>query len=190
MTKTSVGQVDLTDGALYEHGFPHDVFAALRQAGPVHRHPEVHFVGTNYDGPLSFWSVVAHREIEVANRDWETFSAIDGPGLGGNTRSRGHSIVAMDPPDHTRIRRLISAGFTPRMIAKLDDLIVRRTEQVLDAVADKGHCEFVSEVAYQLPMHVIADIVGIPDDDRAWVFERSDVMIRAMDPSLGMSMAG
>ena len=94
----------------------------------------------------------------------------------------------MDPPDHTRIRRLISAGFTPRMIAKLDDLIVRRTAQVLDAVESQGECDFVSEVAYQLPMHVIADIVGIPDADRPWVFERSDLMIRSMDPALGMTL--
>ena len=190
MTDVHVSEVDLTDGSLYEHGFPHDVFNELRGAAPIHRHAEVDVFGSNFSGRMSFWSVVAHKEIELANRDWETFSAFDGPGLGfGTPKSRGHSIVAMDPPDHTRIRRLISAGFTPRMIAKLDDLIERRTEQVLDAVAAKGECEFVSEVAYQLPMHVIADIVGIPDSDRPWVFERSDLMIRAMDPALGFTLA-
>jgi cytochrome P450 len=95
----------------------------------------------------------------------------------------------MDPPEHTRLRRLISAGFTPRMIGKLDDHISKRTDQILDAVEARGHCDFVSDVAYQLPMHIIADIVGIPDQDRPWVFERTDTMIRAMDPGLGMTVA-
>ena len=67
------------------------------------------------------------------------------------------------------MRRLISAGFTPRMIGELEGHIVRRTGQILDAVAEKCECEFVSEVAYQLPMHVIADIMGIPDEDRPWI---------------------
>src|ERR1019366_6826775 len=61
--------------------------------------------------------------------------------------------------------------------------------QVLDAVAERGDCNFVADVAYQLPMHVIGDIVGIPDADRPWVFERTDTMIKAMDPSFGMTVA-
>jgi cytochrome P450 len=91
-------------------------------------------------------------------------------------------LVSMDPPDHTRLRRLITAGFTPRMIGKLEEHIAARTTAILDAAEAAGTCDFVRDIAYQLPMHVIADIVGIPEDDRPWVFERTDLMLRALDP--------
>jgi cytochrome P450 len=186
----SIDEVDLTEGRLYSNGVPHDVFTALREAGPVHRHREVDVVGSQFEGRIGFWSVVSHAEIELVNRDWETFSAVDGPGLGpARPQWRNHTLVSMDPPGHIRMRRLINAGFTPRMIGKLDRQITDRTNQVLDAVADRGTCEFVSEVAYRLPMHIISDIVGIPDADRPWVFERTETMTRAMDPALGMTVA-
>ena len=182
--------VDLTDHSLYRAGVPHDVFAALREAGPVHRHRTEHWSHNGWDGPVEFWSVVSHREIQQANRDWETLSAIDGPGLTPTlAERRGHTIVSMDPPDHSRMRRLVSAGFTPRMIAELEGHLVRRAGMILDDVAAKGECEFVSEVAYQLPMHVIADIMGIPDADRQWVFGRTDTMMRAFDPLGSLTVA-
>lgn len=174
--------VDLTDQSLYGAGFPHELFAQLRAAGPVHRHRPVSTL--QHPEPFAFWSLVAHTEIQHVNRDWQTFSAEDGPGLGPTSvERRGHTIVSMDPPDHTRLRRLISAGFTPRMVAELEGHIVRRTARILDEVAARGECELVSEIAYQLPMHVIADIIGIPDEDRSWVFERTDAMLRALDPT-------
>src|ERR1035437_5832483 len=149
--------VDLTDSSLYCDGVPQEVFAAMRRAGSVHRHPTVSLPG--HDGDCDFWSVVCHDEIQHANRDWETFSALDGPGLASTLpKRRGHTIVSMDPPSHTRVRRLISAGFTPRAISELEAHIVRRSSMILDQLAERDEeCEFVSEVAYQLPMHVIAD---------------------------------
>jgi cytochrome P450 len=181
MTLTE-SDVDLTDPVHYRGGTPHDLFAAMRRAGAVHRHRPVTLAGRSR--PLAFWSVVSHAEIQRANRDWDTFSAFDGPGLAPSEPARrGHTIVSMDPPSHTRVRRLIGAGFTPRMIGELDNHIVRRCSSILDQVAERGgDCEFVSEVAYLLPMHVIADIIGIPDDDRPWVFGRTDIMMKAFDP--------
>jgi cytochrome P450 len=175
-----------TDPALYHDGAPHDLFTELRRDGAVHRHTTRHPL-TGEDFP--FWSVVRHAEIQHVNRDWETFSAIHGPQLVPTTPERhGAMIVSMDPPDHSRLRRLISSGFTPRMITQLEESIVRRTEQVLDDVDDRGgECDFVTEVAYQLPMHVIADIVGIPDGDRAWVFRNAEVLLKSQDPGSGLT---
>jgi cytochrome P450 len=170
----------LTDPARFADGVPHELFAALRQAGAVHRH--VLSTPGAPDQPL--WSVVRHAEIQRVNRDWQTFSAIDGPGLAPTEPARrGTMIVSMDPPEHSRLRRLISSGFTPRMVAELEASIVRRTAQILDDVEARGGCELVHDVAYQLPMHVIADIVGIPESDRTWVFERADAMLFAPDPA-------
>jgi cytochrome P450 len=85
------------------------------------------------------------------------------------------------------MRKLISSGFTPRMIQRLDEQIAARTTRVLDAAAESGTCNFVQDVAYQLPMHVIADIMGIPEDDRPDVFSWTDTIMAAPDPEAGIS---
>ena len=73
------------------------------------------------------------------------------------------------------------------MISQLEAHVNRRTSQILDAAGARGDCEFVGDVAYQLPMHVIADIVGIPEPDRPWVFARTDVLLRSLDPSTALT---
>ena len=182
----AVLDVDLTDLSTYRHGVPHDLFTRLRDEGPVHRHRTVQL--REDEPPVSFWSVVRHAEIQLANRDWETFTATDSVTIAPSEARGGHTLVSMDPPDHTRLRRLITAGFTPRMIGKLEEHIAARAERILDAAAGAGTCDFVRDIAYPLPMHVIADIVGIPEHDRPWVFERTDVMLRALDPSSPLTL--
>jgi cytochrome P450 len=173
--------VDLVDPAGYRHGFPHDTFAALRDLGAVHHHAPVSIRPD--EAPMSFWSVVRHAEVVQVNRDWESFTATDNVMIPPRpAHPRGNILVAMDPPEHTRLRRLISSGFTPRMIGRLEERIVERTARVLDAAGAAGECEFVGDIAYQVPMHVIADIVGIPEADRAWVFTRADTVLRALAP--------
>jgi cytochrome P450 len=85
------------------------------------------------------------------------------------------------------MRKLISSGFTPRMVQRLDEQIAARTTRVLDAAAERGTCNFVQDVAYQLPMHVIADIMGIPEGDRPDVFRWTDTIMSAPDPEAGIS---
>jgi cytochrome P450 len=114
---------------------------------------------------------------------------MDGVSLGrGDAARNGHLLTSMDPPVHTRMRRLIAAGFTPRMVGRLEELIVTRSQRILDEVVSRGECDFVAEVAYALPMHVIGDIVGIGEDDRPWVFERTDRMMRFFDTTAGVTV--
>jgi cytochrome P450 len=82
---------------------------------------------------------------------------------------------------------LITAGFTPRMIGRLEEHISERTRRILDAAERKIDCDFVRDVAYQLPMHVIADIVGIPEDDREHIFTCTDASLRGFVPDSGVS---
>ncbi len=172
---------DLLDPALYVHGVPHDLLRELRQEAPIQWHgpaviPDTYRPeGVPIDG---FWVAFGHSEIVEVNRDWERFRAADGPTLTAMPEQmRGSALIWMDPPDHTRLRKLVSSGFTPRMLRRLDELLVRRTRAILDAAAEKGEFNFVSEVAFQLPMHVIADIVGIPEDERPHVFSLTDRML-------------
>jgi cytochrome P450 len=180
--------VDLTDPELYRRGFPHDLFTELRAEGAVLHHPAVPMAHAP-DG-VPFWAVLRHEEVVQANRDWETFSATRGPAITGQEDERsGHMLVSADPPTHTRLRKLISAGFTPRMISRLDDRIEMWSRRIVDDVLARGECDFVRDVAYLLPMHLIADIVGIPEVDRPMVFSHTDVALRAGDPKSGLTEA-
>jgi cytochrome P450 len=184
--------IDLTDPALYAAGNPHEVFRELRAKRPVHWHGPIELpsnmdaAGARSDG---FWAVLGHPEITEINRDWERFRAADGPTLVAfPPEMRGTALIWMDPPDHTRLRKLVSSGFTPRMLRRLDELLVRRADTILDAVAGAGEFNFVSEVAYQLPMHVIADIVGIPEEERPYVFELTDRMLKGLDKASSVTI--
>jgi cholest-4-en-3-one 26-monooxygenase len=91
----------------------------------------------------------------------------------------------MDPPDHSRLRRLVNRGFTPRMVSMLEDQARAWAVTIVDHALEKGVCNFVDEVAYQLPMHMIADIVGIPGGDRAELFGLVRKMLDMLDPQSG-----
>jgi cytochrome P450 len=187
MHTDDVLHVDLTDTSLYRNGFPHDLFTALRRQGNVLRHPRVAI--PQFDTEIEFWAVLTHAEIQEANRDWETYSAGEGHSIVPQPpERRGKMLISMDPPDHSRMRRLISAGFTPRIIAGLEDRIRERTTKILDTASQLQQIDFVSDIAFQLPMHVIADVVGIPEDDRPEVFQHADVVMRSLDPTEDISM--
>ena len=176
--------LDLTDCALYRSGFPHAVFARLRREAPVWWQPApAGYLGSD-DG---FWVLSKHHDVQAANRDTELFSALDGPALADRPEMRGTMLVSMDGPEHTRQRRLVSAGFTPRMVGRLEEQMRRWAASIVDDALARGTCNFVQDVAYQLPMHMIADIVGIPVEDRAWLFTLTNDFLTAGDPDSGLS---
>ncbi len=186
MTAPPVLDVDLTGHDLYRAGFPHQLFGELRAEHPVWRHP--HTTLTRAPDGMEFWVVLGHPELQALARDWRGFSSLDGASISPTgEEQRGHTLVSADPPGHSRMRKLISSGFTPRMIQRLDEQIAARTTRVLDAAVEMGTCNFVQDVAYQLPMHVIADIMGIPEADRPDVFTWTDTIMSAPDPEAGIS---
>lgn len=178
----SVG-VDLTEAALYAGGFPHEAFTALRHEAPVswQTYPEG-FPG-RHDG--GFWVLSKHEDVQMVSRNPELFSAYDGPQLSTQPEIAGAMLVSMDGADHVRQRRLISAGFTPRMVKQLEANIRQWAESIVDRALHQGECDFVAEIAYKLPMHVIADIVGIPLEDRDWLFTRTNDLLQGGSPEDG-----
>jgi cholest-4-en-3-one 26-monooxygenase len=172
-------QVDLTDAELYRHGFPHDVFVDLRRDDPVHwqTFPEG-FPGRHDSG---FWVLSRHDDVQAVSRDAELFNSYDGPTLDHQPELRGNMLVSMDGQDHIRQRRLINAGFTPRMIRMLDERTRAWAVSIVDRALELGTCNFVREVAYPLPMHMISDIVGIPVEDREWLFSITNAVLQAGD---------
>ena len=96
-------------------------------------------------------------------------------------------MVNMDPPLHTRYRRLVNKGFTPRMIRDLEAKVVASTDSILDAVCEQGSADFVEQISAELPLQVIADLVGVPQEDRHLVFDWSNRMVGADDPEYQVS---
>ncbi|CAM9902899.1 unnamed protein product [Discosporangium mesarthrocarpum] len=175
---TSLDELDLTDSDLYRKGFPHEIFRRLRDEAPVWRHPETS--GFSQTGGEGFTVLSRYEDVQAANRDPERFLSCKGPGLG--FEGTGLMLTDMDGAAHLRQRKLISAGFTPRMTRRLEGLAREWAAKIVDEAVEKETVEFVQDVAYQLPMHMIADILGIPLEERDWLFKMTNDMLLSVDP--------
>jgi cytochrome P450 len=174
-------ELDLTDGQLFANGFPHDIFTTLRRDSPVHWQDfSAEFPGRHDPG---FWVLSRHEDVQAASRDAELFCSYDGPTLSIQPEMRGTMLVTMDGRAHVRQRRLISAGFTPRMVGRLEEQAREWAIAIVERARDQGTGEFVNDVAYQLPMHMIADIIGIPVEDREWLFTLTNRVLQGSDGS-------
>jgi cholest-4-en-3-one 26-monooxygenase len=174
-------EIDLLDLDRFVRGEHHEMFRLLRAEDPVHWHDEP-------DGP-GFWSITKLRDLQEVNRDVETFSSEVGgtqrfdPGAeGADFDTRGLMLVDTDPPKHTRYRRIVNKGFTPRMIGLLEDHLRFRAELIVDEVIESGSCDFVADLAAELPLQAIAELMGVPQEDRHLIFEWSNTMIGSQDP--------
>ncbi|HME71247.1 MAG TPA: cytochrome P450 [Myxococcota bacterium] len=181
----NLSAIDLTAVGCFRHGFPHELFSTLRRKAPVfwQAFPE----GVTESEDEGFWVLSKHADVQAANRDTELFSALDGPSLASTPQMRGRMLVSMDGRDHLRQRQLISAGFTPRMVGRLEEQARRWAVSIVNRALERGTCNFVQDVAYQLPMHMIADIIGIPVEDRLWLFDLTTDFLQAGDPERGLS---
>jgi cholest-4-en-3-one 26-monooxygenase len=163
----------LHDPATYAHGFPYEVFRELRASDPVSHH----------DHPAwehGYWAVTRHADVQRVSRDWNGFQNAPNPFLPdradfGDEAGASLLMISLDPPEHTKLRKLISSGFTPRRINDLAARVKERVDSVIDSVADRGECDLVRDVALWLPLHAIADLVGVPEEDRKQVFEWTEL---------------
>ena len=168
-------EIDLTDLDRFQRGFPHEAFTTLRREAPVWWHPPT----PRAPGGEGFWVVSRHAAAKRVLLDTRRFSSESGPGRdgGGTTlvdyprgQGPGQMITMTDPPAHTRLRRLVNHGFTPRRFAALEPGIRARAARTLDSAVERGACDFLVDVAAELPLQVIAEILGVPQDDRHKLF--------------------
>jgi cholest-4-en-3-one 26-monooxygenase len=174
-----LAQIDLCNPQLFVPSVPHELFAELRRTSPVFWHEE--------EGGVGFWSVMGYHDLVAVNRDSSTFSSYKGGALMMNWNDeilaqQRLMMLNMDPPMHTRYRRLVNKGFTPRMVHELEDRIVERTRELIGSAKDKAEFDFVSDIAAELPLQVIAELMGIPQEDRHKVFDWTNRMVGSNDP--------
>ena len=183
MTLAHLPKLDLLADAWVDE-VPHEALDQLRREDPVHWHPEP-------EGP-GFWAVTRHADVVAVSRDTERFSSelgctfIDTQTDEAMAQMR-LSILNMDGAKHNRYRRLVSRGFTPRVVARLEEQIVERAESVVDEVCERGECEFVEEVAAQVPLQMICQMIGLPESDWERMFQLSNKLVGFDDPELQAS---
>ncbi|WP_206786755.1 cytochrome P450 [Amycolatopsis sp. MtRt-6] len=166
----------ITDPDTYVRGVPYDELARLRRAGPVVRVDD-------------FWAVLGHAEVRRVLRDPGVFSSQ----LGG-TQIRDAADLAyvrrmmlnMDPPEHGRLRGLLTKAFTPRAVAKLTSQIESWARELVAAVADRGSCDFAA-VAADLPLRTLAGVFGVPEQDRRLMYDWSNRVIGYQDAEYAVS---
>jgi cholest-4-en-3-one 26-monooxygenase len=173
--------VDLRDSSEFVNGVPFDFFAHAREVAPVQWHEDPASVRGG------FWSVTRYEDCVTVNRDYEHFSSHTSTALfhdmeEDQLEQQRMMMLNMDPPLHTRYRRLVNKGFTPRMVRDLEEKVVASADGILDAVCASGRADFVEQIAAELPLQVIAELMGVPQEDRHLVFDWSNKMIGSEDP--------
>ncbi|MCW2650353.1 MAG: cytochrome [Mycobacterium sp.] len=173
--------VDLSDSALWRNGFPDDLFAQLRREQPIFHHALTDGVAKTVK--RDFWMTTKHRHAQLIHRDTDAFTAVDGPLIQGvGVVGSFPTIINMDPPDLIKRRRVMSHAFTPRAIGKLEEGIRTRASAMVDRLLEAGGGDWIGDVADVLPMTVIGDIIGIPDEDRPEIFDTLDRILKASSP--------
>ncbi|MDN3351854.1 cytochrome P450 [Actinomadura sp. DC4] len=174
----------------YVRSVPHDALARLRHSTPV-AWVEERPVDDWPAGP-GFWAVLRHADVRHVLRDTRLFSSHLGATQIRDAEDLDYvrrMMLNMDPPEHSRLRRLLGKAFTPRAVARLAERIDRRAQALVDAVAEKGEADFAKEIAADLPLLTLADVFGIPESDRWLLFDWSNRVIGYQDAEYSRSAA-
>ncbi|GAA1780243.1 cytochrome P450 [Streptomonospora arabica] len=184
-TLPDISGIDLSDNEFWklplEHR--HAAFARLRSHPPqFYAEPDM---GPLPPGP-GYHALVTHADVAEASREPGAFasepSAVSIPDMPADFAEYFGSMINLDDPRHARLRRIVSRGFTPRMLARLQEDVERHAARIVDDLLATGPCDFVSQVAARLPLVVICEMMGIPEDRHREVLESSNVVLAGNDP--------
>jgi cholest-4-en-3-one 26-monooxygenase len=187
---------DFTDPDVYAERLPAEELAELRRAAPVWWNQQPH--GAEAFGDDGYWLVTKHHDVrEVSLRDDLYSSAANCivPRYPDEDSGRGQiaagrfSMINMDAPQHSRLRKIIARGFTPRAVERLKDGLREAARGIAANAAGSGSGDFVQQVAAELPLHAIANLLGVPAQDRMKLFHWTNEMVGDEDPEFAESEA-
>ena len=183
--------VDLYDASTFERAIPYEYFGWLRENEPVHwqapRPLSREVADLMQTEQRGFWAVSRYRDIVEISLDQERFSSERGTVMNNDLPEDRMAqlrlwMINQDAPRHTKLRKLINKGFTKRIVEQMDRHVRDLSAGIVDRVARRGECDFVADVASELPLLVIAELVGCPVEDRTKLFNWSNQMIGFEDP--------
>ena len=184
----AVDDIDLSDPGFWSLPVEQreGAFATLRDERPVPFFKERPIEGFPLEPGPGYWNLTRHADVVEASRTPEIFSSARGataiPDLPTEFNEYFGGMINMDDPRHARQRRIVSRGFTPRALAKIEASVQARARSVVDRVIERGECDFVTDIAALLPLEIICDMMGIPDSQTALVFEQTNVILGLGDP--------
>ncbi len=152
---------------------PFPWYRSMREAHPVYYQPQ-----------YQFWQVFCYDDVLRVLSDYTSFSSVFGGG-GQRQDPLGSSLISMDPPRHRQLRNLVTQAFTPRSVAQLSGRITAIVNELFNQVAAQGHMDVIDDLAYPLPVIVIAEMLGIPQEDRERFKAWSDAVVGATYPEGG-----
>ena len=175
-----LSEIDLCDPQNYVEQFPYELFDRLRREDPVH------WTEDPRQG-VGFWAITKYDDVVHVSRHADIFSSGEKSALYMENPPNVLDelrlmMLNMDPPGHTRLRSIVNKGFTPRMIGRLEERTRQYANAIVDHAIELGSGDFVRWIAAELPLEVIAELMGAPLDDRAQIFELSNRLVGFDDP--------
>jgi cholest-4-en-3-one 26-monooxygenase len=191
-TEQPLAEVDFTDPDLVLRGLPHDQFRSARETAPVRwvEQEQTARDGMSTESGNGYYALTRHADVAAVSKNSKVFSSWENGAIirfpEGIVREMVEMqrviIINQDAPEHTHTRRIVSRAFTPRAVGGLEEVMHERAEKIVRGALEKGAVDFVTEVAAELPLQLIADLLGVPQEDRGKLFEWSNLMMSGEDP--------
>jgi len=191
----ALGSFDLSDPEFWlrPREFREGAFATLRREQPISWHDEWEFVGTPFPKGPGYWAVANHEDVWHVSRNPQMFVSGQGVNIGDLPIEIAEffgSMIAMDDPRHFRLRSIVSKGFTPREISRVEQYVRVKAAGVVDRLLERfpeRECDFVHEVAAPLPLQIICEMMGIPAVDEEQILRWTNVILGVGDPEFTTS---
>ena len=174
--------IDLTAPETYQGDVPREVFRYLRDQAPVYWHEDP-------QQGIGFWAITRHADLDFVSKNPQLFSSSEKSCLLNESDPENLALlrlqlINMDPPDHLKYRRLVRNAFTPRQVDSYEPRFREVARDILSKAVEGGRCEFVADVASELPLIAICELMGVPLDKRRRLFELTNIMMGMDDPEL------
>jgi cytochrome P450 len=194
-TTVALSDIDLSDPAFWLADRDHRdaAFRTLRDTPGLQFFAERIFEDSPFPAGPGYWALTRHDDVFAASRNAKLFCSGQGSNIGDLPVELNEffgSMINMDDPKHFRLRSLVAKGFTPKEIARVEQYVTTRAKGVVDRMLEAnpgGECDFVEWIAAPLPLQIICEMMGIPDDDTEQIFQWTNVILGAGDPEYGGS---
>lgn len=171
------GHADLGSHDSFANGAPYNTFSRLRREDPCH--------WSDFDGGAGYWSITRHADIDKMIRDTETFSSARGIRMEDQTYEEylaRRTFQEVDGSEHRKVRMKVTRAFSPRVIAEFEPQVRALCGPILDRALSMGSFDATHEIARELPMRMLGQILGLPDEDLPWLVDKGDALMANSDP--------